>query len=864
MELATARFVETVAADFARRLEAGTAIWQSDVRALSSMPLTVTDERDVPLMGGNALVLAQAMWDKGWRDPRFFTADQVAAVGAHVRADAAPLAVQFVRAVDSDGCLLESPVVRNFSLFNAEEIDGLEPWVAPARTWSLQTLAERLLPKFDVDIVHDQVDTAFFSADDGNVHMPPMSAFATVDDYVGVAVHELAHASHARVGRDEVHGTAGEASYAREELRAELASMQLSIALGIPHDTRRHAGFAGVWATLLREDPHELFAAAKDAEKMAALVLWHVKAVEKEVAVEEALGLGERVMGLEVDGRNETSKEAVVEAKDPPAARVEGLDGKDVGGAKPAVKTAAEKRRGYQRGVYARSAAELFEERQAILAVPFAEKDEAKKLGAMFYGEEKVWFVPAGVDMEPFKRWSVIDGRGVTGRAPSRGEYIAAFEKVLIEMGLSTSLRASDKGAIDDGKWHNVRVTAVKKSNASGRFILSAHGPDGRPCGHVVNYISGEERHWTMDCPELTPEQAGRLKAEMIEREKAAMQALELKQSAVAVEAREIWSVATVGGHKYFELKGIDGHGARVIDGATLLRYGAFKNDEGKSIIRAYERYALVPMMDEHATIWALQAISEDGKTKAFMSGARKKGLFCVIGDQAIGENRLPMAGALGNCEGFATGATFFEKNGFPVVVCFDAGNMEAFAKDAGQRLAPEVKPVIAADNDQFFMERAFGALARIGVVAHGGAETVKVVTGPNGVTRDVALGEVVANGEWQQAPGGRYRVILEDDKGVAGCVGKVRLEIVRAGAADGVRETLIAGNRGLDAARVAAEAMRGAMIVVPQFSTLRGRPTDWNDLAKLGGDVKGQVNEQLGSKEVVVEKARTTGRGGR
>lgn len=857
MELATAGFVEAVAEDFAKRLEAGTAIWQTDVRALSSMPLTVTDERDVPLMGGNALVLAQAMWDKGWRDPRFFTAGQVAAAGGHVRSDAAPVAVQFVRAVDADGCLLESPEVRDFSLFNAEEIDGLGPWVAPARAWSLETLAERLLPKFEVDIVHDQQDAAFFSVDDGNVHMPPMSAFASVDEYVGVAVHELSHASRGRVGRDDVVGAAGEASYAREELRAELASMQLSIALGIPHDTRRHAGFAGVWATLLREEPGELFVAARDAEKMAALVLWHVKAVEKEIAVEEFLGLGGRAPG--------GSGEAAIEAKEQPAAAGKGLDGEDASDSKPTGKTAAEKRRGFQRGVYARSASELFEERQAILAVPFGEKDEAKKLGAMFYGDEKVWFVPAGVDMEPFKRWSVIEGQGVTGRAPSRGEIVAEFEKMMSKMGLSTKLRERDKGSIDDGQWHNVRITSVAKSNASGRFILNVDGGrDGRPCGHIVNYISGEDVHWTMDCPGLTPEQAARLRAETIEREKAATLALEVKQSAVAVEAREIWAAATVGEHRYFGLKGVEGHGARVSDGATLLRYGVFKSNEGKTIIRANERYALIPMMDEHQKIWALQAISEDGKTKAFMSGGRKKGLFCVIGDQSVGENRLPVGGLLGFVEGFATGASVHEATGMPVCVCFDAGNMEAVAKDVGQRLAPEVKPVIAADCDQFFMERAFGALARIGVVAHGGTETVKVVTGPNGMTRDVALGEVVANGEWQQATGGRYRVVLEDDKGVAACVGKVRVEIIRAGAADGVRENLIAGNRGLDAARVAAEAMRGAVVVVPQFATLKGRPTDWNDLAKLGGDVRGQVNEQMGIKEMVVEKVRAAGRGGR
>lgn len=39
------------------------------------------------------------------------------------------------------------------------------------------------------------------------------------------------------------------------------------------------------------------------------------------------------------------------------------------------------------------------------LAVPFAEKDEAKRLGAKWNPERKVWFVPAGQDATPFARW---------------------------------------------------------------------------------------------------------------------------------------------------------------------------------------------------------------------------------------------------------------------------------------------------------------------------------------------------------------------------------------------------------------------------------------------------------------------------
>lgn len=40
------------------------------------------------------------------------------------------------------------------------------------------------------------------------------------------------------------------------------------------------------------------------------------------------------------------------------------------------------------------------------LKIPFAEKDEAKKLGARWDGARKIWYVDDKLDMAPFSRWS--------------------------------------------------------------------------------------------------------------------------------------------------------------------------------------------------------------------------------------------------------------------------------------------------------------------------------------------------------------------------------------------------------------------------------------------------------------------------
>ena len=40
-----------------------------------------------------------------------------------------------------------------------------------------------------------------------------------------------------------------------------------------------------------------------------------------------------------------------------------------------------------------------------VLKVPYAEKDEAKALGARWNKERKIWYVPDGADAALFKRW---------------------------------------------------------------------------------------------------------------------------------------------------------------------------------------------------------------------------------------------------------------------------------------------------------------------------------------------------------------------------------------------------------------------------------------------------------------------------
>lgn len=56
-----------------------------------------------------------------------------------------------------------------------------------------------------------------------------------------------------------------------------------------------------------------------------------------------------------------------------------------------------------------------------ILKVPYAEKDEAKALGARWNAQRKAWYVPDDRDAAPFARW-LVKGDGGTELTQGAGK----------------------------------------------------------------------------------------------------------------------------------------------------------------------------------------------------------------------------------------------------------------------------------------------------------------------------------------------------------------------------------------------------------------------------------------------------------
>lgn len=191
---------------------------------------------------------------------------------------------------------LDRPFVQYWPVFNGDDIIGLKPYVSPDKNpeWADVNRCEALLQDvfayyrelykekdIPLDAKHSFIrhggkhtDEAYYSPHLDYIQMPEKSQFDNEVKYYTVAFHELGHSTghHMRLGRD-LTGRFGSEEYAKEELRAEIASMLLGDALGIGHDGERHAAYVKSWIKVLKDDPQEIFRAAREAENIAAFVL---------------------------------------------------------------------------------------------------------------------------------------------------------------------------------------------------------------------------------------------------------------------------------------------------------------------------------------------------------------------------------------------------------------------------------------------------------------------------------------------------------------------------------------------------------------------------------------------------------------
>jgi len=498
-------FSEIVAGRIIKQLEEGTAPWQRPWNPGESgafLPYNpVTGNR---YKGINSIYLLSQNHD----DQRWMTYKQATVLGGQVRKGEKGTGIQYWKfteeqtkkdgdgkpIVDSEGnpvkvvVQLERPRAFFANVFNAEQIDGLPLLQKKEQTWNPIERAEGILAASGVDIQHNGGGRAFYRPLSDSIHLPDKSQFPTADNYYSTALHELGHWSghQDRLNRDLTYPFGSE-GYAKEELRAEIASMILGDELGIGHDPSQHVAYVGSWIKVLKDDPMEIFRAAADAEKIQNYVISLEQKQVQEQTTEATMDAvkttqenvikswqAENGVGSAITPEMKASFEAIpadlsqlssATAEDyrkaAEAARLEEEAVKNNPKSTAAAITAAREQRktadlaaAINDNDFQKKVTEIGQQQQqkitssqggeAVKAqsqdkggktsinVPFREKDEAKGLGAIWDRGQRSWYIPSGVNPSLFSKWTqtseltaTVQAKVVVDGAKEAHQYLA-------------------------------------------------------------------------------------------------------------------------------------------------------------------------------------------------------------------------------------------------------------------------------------------------------------------------------------------------------------------------------------------------------------------------------------------------------
>ncbi len=255
--------------------------------------------------GLNAFYLSVLGAIKGYSDPRWVTFAQAKELGANVKSGEKSSEVFYWSWYDKktkqpfdektvSGMTKEEelkyreenvrPVIKYYQVFNAEQCSNMPEYTKETVTPEMEleerakqvALIERVIENSAAPVNYNGGNRAFYSPSTDSIHLPEIERFKSMQDIYATALHEIAHSTgHSSRLNREMSGGFGTPNYAREELRAELASVFMQIELGLSLEGKHfenHGAYLASWLKAVKNNQKDFFAAASDAEKIADYV----------------------------------------------------------------------------------------------------------------------------------------------------------------------------------------------------------------------------------------------------------------------------------------------------------------------------------------------------------------------------------------------------------------------------------------------------------------------------------------------------------------------------------------------------------------------------------------------------------------
>jgi len=230
-----------------------------------------------PYSGVNVWLLGMTEFSRN----EWLTYKQAAELGGQVRKGEESTMACFYSPVvsskkDADGKSSTYSLLRHFSLFNVEQIDGLElpelPELPKPSGSEMAVFLRDRAEDLKVGLKH-QGDSAFYNRVTDTVTMPS-TAFVSDAAYSAVLAHELIHATGSANRLNRKKGEKfGDEAYAFEELVAELGSAFLCAEFGISSEYGcQHESYLASWLKCLGGDTKAFFRASTAADKAFKLI----------------------------------------------------------------------------------------------------------------------------------------------------------------------------------------------------------------------------------------------------------------------------------------------------------------------------------------------------------------------------------------------------------------------------------------------------------------------------------------------------------------------------------------------------------------------------------------------------------------
>jgi antirestriction protein ArdC len=168
----------------------------------------------------------------------------------------------------------EIPFLKQYTEFNAEQCEGLPDHYYATATKPNSDIeriegADRFFKNLKADI-REGGDKAYYTITHDYIGLPFLETFINAESHAATLAHEFCHWTRhpKRLDRDLGRKRFGDASYAMEELVAELGSAFLCAGLSITPEVRPdHAEYLATWLQVLKEDKRAIFTAASHASK---------------------------------------------------------------------------------------------------------------------------------------------------------------------------------------------------------------------------------------------------------------------------------------------------------------------------------------------------------------------------------------------------------------------------------------------------------------------------------------------------------------------------------------------------------------------------------------------------------------------